>query len=129
MQMARCARHLHGNFLRFPLYANGSLRSPEVRFPETVLRYIIPRLCTRPKILRAFASLTFKILPRLCAYALRQISFPCSTSYSFASLALMSSALPNLPAPRPQSYIGIQFLLSVNFFKYIDCQILKIDFW
>ena len=41
----------------------------------------------------------------------RRIPSPCSTCYSFATLALTASALPDSPAPRPQPYIGIRFLL------------------
>ena len=115
-------------------------------YAMNLIRYKEPSIYSRPRIwirslrsLFTFASFTPyarfarypNSLPAKARMRGRQIPSPCSTSYSFASLALTSSALPDLPAPRLEPYIGRRFLLFVVVFlgKYIDFHFLEILRW
>ena len=99
-------------------------------YAMNLIRYKEPSIYSRPRIwirslrsLFTFASLTPyarfarypNSLPAKARMRGRQIPSPCSTSYSFASLALTSSALPDLPAPRLEPYIGIQLSITLGF--------------
>ena len=74
--------------------------------------YALENLDSFAHSLRSLHSLS-KFFTHLGAYAWTANPIPCSSSYSFASLALTSSALPDSPAPRREPYIGIRFLLFV----------------